>query len=127
MIICTIFAMIKYSFTYFHSDNKMKNNFFFYQKLKKNQIIHFRLQYQVFGIIRYHRFNIHHWVFFNYVINGQNIFNAFLSLTLTINILLMIIVLNYSNIIINFWLFLITNLIEQTIDFFQLKNLRNYN
>lgn len=121
MIICTIFAMIKYSFTYFHSDNKMKNNFFFYQKLKKNQIIHFRLQYQVSS------FNIH-WVSFNYVINGQNIFNAFLSLTLTINILLIIIVLNYSNIIItNFWLFLITNLIEQTIDFFQLKNLRNYN
>lgn len=47
------------------------------------------------------------------------IFLTFLSLTLTINILLIIIVLNYSNIIItNFWLFLITNLIEQTIDFF---------
>lgn len=123
MIICTIFAMIKYSFTYFHNDNKMKNNFFFTKNLKKIKlfILDYSIKYSVSS------FNIHHWVFFNYVINGQNIFNAFLSLTLTINILLMIIVLNYSNIIINFWLFLITNLIEQTIDFFQLKNLRNYN
>lgn len=41
--------MIKYSFTYFHNDNKMKNNFFFTKNLKKIKL--FILDYS----IMYHR------------------------------------------------------------------------